>query len=266
MTLFAPEYYGKFNCIADKCKNNCCIGWEIDVDKATLEFYKTKPDLIKHVEFSPTPHFRLVGNERCPFLNDCNLCEIINQYGKDGLCQICSDHPRFRNFFKSRIEIGIGMCCEAATSVILSNDFSLIKIEGEEQSEEEEKEFFNYRDEILKRQPQELIDLLPDLTLDKLYLVLKNMEKLSNDRDRIIETLKGDNRKINEVELFEKTAFKRIFDYFVFRRLHSEGIEFCVLCTYIIASLGKNIAQNARMFSSEIEYSDQNTDTLYELT
>ena len=34
-----PSYYHKFHCIADKCKNSCCIGWEIDIDEETLEIY-----------------------------------------------------------------------------------------------------------------------------------------------------------------------------------------------------------------------------------
>ena len=40
MKVFAPNYYKKFSCIADKCKHSCCIGWEIDIDDATSEQYK----------------------------------------------------------------------------------------------------------------------------------------------------------------------------------------------------------------------------------
>ena len=39
MKLFAPEYYNKFVCIADKCAHSCCVGWEIDVDDVTAEKY-----------------------------------------------------------------------------------------------------------------------------------------------------------------------------------------------------------------------------------
>ena len=27
-----PDYYKKFSCIADKCPDTCCAGWEIVVD------------------------------------------------------------------------------------------------------------------------------------------------------------------------------------------------------------------------------------------
>ena len=41
MKLYVPDYYGKFKCIAEKCKHNCCIGWEIDIDSQSLEKYKS---------------------------------------------------------------------------------------------------------------------------------------------------------------------------------------------------------------------------------
>ena len=41
MNIFAPNYYNNFKCIADKCNHNCCIGWEIDIDNKTAEYYRS---------------------------------------------------------------------------------------------------------------------------------------------------------------------------------------------------------------------------------
>ena len=41
MKLYAPDYYTKFACIADKCQHSCCIGWEIDIDEETLSYYNS---------------------------------------------------------------------------------------------------------------------------------------------------------------------------------------------------------------------------------
>jgi hypothetical protein len=41
MKQFTPDYFNTFKCIADKCTHSCCIGWEIDVDEVTLDFYKS---------------------------------------------------------------------------------------------------------------------------------------------------------------------------------------------------------------------------------
>lgn len=39
MFYIKPDFYDKFKCIAEKCTDNCCIGWEIDIDENALEKY-----------------------------------------------------------------------------------------------------------------------------------------------------------------------------------------------------------------------------------
>ena len=39
MILRVPDYYEEFVCIADRCKDSCCIGWEIDIDEETRDYY-----------------------------------------------------------------------------------------------------------------------------------------------------------------------------------------------------------------------------------
>ena len=160
MKIYVPNYYLGFNCIADKCKHNCCIGWEIDIDNNTLSYYKkiSGPfgDKINNSICctNGTYHFELDKNERCPHLNSSNLCNIITNLGKDSLCQICKDHPRFRNFFETREEIGLGLCCEEAARIILTNKdkFHLTDITPKEidaPSDTRENDFFKLREKIL---------------------------------------------------------------------------------------------------------------------
>ncbi len=42
---------------------------------------------------------RLTAEERCPFLRQDHLCELICELGPECLCQVCADHPRYRNFY-----------------------------------------------------------------------------------------------------------------------------------------------------------------------
>ncbi len=122
-----PDYYRKFKCIADRCTDSCCIGWEIDIDSESVERYKhcggnLGRRISENITVSEdgTHSFILGENERCPFLNSRNLCDIYAELGEDALCNICADHPRFRSFFSDRTEIGLGLCCEAAAEIILS--------------------------------------------------------------------------------------------------------------------------------------------------
>lgn len=63
----------------------------------------------------------ILKDERCPFLNDDNLCEIILNMGEDKLCHICDNHPRYYEWFDGLKEGGTGLCCEEAARLILNN-------------------------------------------------------------------------------------------------------------------------------------------------
>ena len=125
MTQTTLNVFQNFHCIAGDCKHSCCIGWEIDIDEDALDDYRQIGGdfgrrLSTNIEWTDTPHFKLTKDERCPFLNRQNLCEIILNLGEESLCQICTDHPRFRSFFSDRTAIGLGLCCEAAAKQVLS--------------------------------------------------------------------------------------------------------------------------------------------------
>ena len=127
MIFRTPSYYREFHCIADRCKDNCCIGWEIDIDTETAEKYRSVSGefgerLRSHIAFGEPSCFLLGEHERCPFLNDRSLCDIITTLGESALCQICTDHPRYFEWFGDVKEGGIGMCCEEAARLILSQD------------------------------------------------------------------------------------------------------------------------------------------------
>ena len=115
-------YYNKFHCIAGACQHTCCQGWEIDVDEEKLPCYRAMADIAPHIDETDTPHFRLTADERCPFLNRDKLCDMILHHGEDILCQTCRDHPRFRSFWTDRTEIGLGLVCEEAGRLILSQE------------------------------------------------------------------------------------------------------------------------------------------------
>ena len=77
-----PDYYKDFRCTAGACRHSCCIGWEIDIDPDKLDRYLTLPGplgdrLRANISLVGEPHFILGPEERCPFLNDRNLCDLI---------------------------------------------------------------------------------------------------------------------------------------------------------------------------------------------
>lgn len=125
MKIRKPSYFERFKCTASACGDNCCIGWEIEIDGETAESYGKASGplgdrLRRSIEWEE-PHF-ILDRERCPFLNGENLCDIIQALGEHSLCEICREHPRFYDWFDGLTEAGVGLCCEAAGRLIFEND------------------------------------------------------------------------------------------------------------------------------------------------
>ncbi|MBO5422147.1 MAG: flagellin lysine-N-methylase [Clostridia bacterium] len=131
---FVPTYFDKFRCIADKCPDTCCAGWEADLDGEIIEKYKTidgelgeriKQSLAK--DEADCDIFALCENGRCPFLNSCNLCDIQATHGEEFLSNTCSLFPRFFEDFGKIREMGLGFGCPEAARIMLEDDepFSL---------------------------------------------------------------------------------------------------------------------------------------------
>ncbi len=132
MTSVKPSFFNIFKCIAGECTDNCCIGWEIDIDDETLCKYNSLNTLFGEkirekitVSQDGSNCFKLCRDERCPFLNRDNLCEIIINCGESAICDICTEHPRFYNCFPTVTEMGLGLACEEVCRLLIENSFDL---------------------------------------------------------------------------------------------------------------------------------------------
>ena len=127
MLFVRPDFYDDFQCIASRCRHSCCVGWEIDIDEDSLarwegiggEFGRR---LMACIDRERAPHFVLTKGERCPLLRKDGLCELILREGEDSLCDICASHPRFYQEYPDRLEAGLGLCCEEAARLLLTGE------------------------------------------------------------------------------------------------------------------------------------------------
>ena len=297
MKLIAPDYYAKFRCIADRCRHSCCIGWEIDIDDDALDRYRSLgsdfgKEIIQNIDMEETPHFRLGEHERCPFLDSRNLCRIITNLGDDALCDICADHPRFRNFFESRTEIGLGLCCEAAAELIINRqemtEFIALEDGADDFIPEDEAEFFALREDIINTLQDRSVGIdericavksryaaaQPELSHAQWAQFFRSLERLDPEWDCSLDAL--GNAQSFEPALTD-TAREQLLIYFVWRHLADglydgqlrERIAFCLLSVRLIdavcALTGEAPAETARKYSAEIEYSDENIQTILDL-
>ena len=122
-----PHYFRNFHCTGTACRDNCCcVGWEIEIDPDTAQAYRSMGGALGdrlraalYEEDGCTCMGQVDG--KCPFLDPQNLCSIQQTLGADMLGEICREHPRYYAWFHGLTEAGVGMCCEEAARLILSD-------------------------------------------------------------------------------------------------------------------------------------------------
>ena len=303
MKLIAPDYYEDFACIAGECKHSCCVGWEIDIDEETLaryeavegEFGKRLREGIERTRDGAC--FRLCEDERCPFLNENGLCDIILNLGEEALSQICTDHPRFCSFYSDRTEIGLGLCCEEAGRLILSQQgkmrLTVLQDDGEEEPLSwDEKEFFRIRtlvfalaqdrEKSISDRLQGLLDafgiVFPRKSFAEwidFYLTLESMDSAWTELLTGARDFAG-----TDGEDGWEIAWEQLLCYFLYRHISDayadigQRVFFSVLSVSVIRRLFSYLRERdgaeteevlvelCRLYSSEIEYSEDNTEAL----
>lgn len=294
MKIYAPKYYTQFKCISSNCTHSCCIGWEIDVDKATLEKYSNLTDaygkgISKSIKGKRSPHFKLLKGGRCAHLDKKGLCNIIKNLGKEYLCDICREHPRFYNQTINGLEVGLGLSClEACRLILSSNDYNEIIQVGEYSIEAEFLDFnpIIYRDEAFsiltdKIPYKEKLEALksrfkvsPQSFTDKEWVkLLKDLEYLEKPHKKLFANYSSTKRlPQNEVYL------ERALAYFIYRYVAKANSSYEVgayvglclflesLLSYVLSSQNacelNEIIPLAVTLSEEIEYSESNVDKI----
>lgn len=298
MKLYAPAYYKNFTCIADKCRHSCCIGWEIDVDEATMQVYDTLTEgygreIQNSIERGEPPHFRLCEGDRCPHLDEHGLCNIITHLGEGYLCHICREHPRFYNDTNDGKEVGLGMACEEACRLILtSGGYENIVEIGTIEGENEEFDFdpLPYRAQIytllsdhslpyaerLRRLSEACGISLSDKSDSEWRELLDSLEYLYDDHKSSLSVFTSDLSTPTALEAY----LERVLAYFIYRHTPTAwdedefrtAVGFALFCERLIASVAKTedtrdltgLMEIARVVSEELEYSEENTEAIKE--
>ncbi|MBR6806844.1 MAG: flagellin lysine-N-methylase [Clostridia bacterium] len=310
MNTYVPSYYNKFKCIADKCSHNCCIGWEICIDDDALAKYKkldreANTEILKNIEFDGEgAHFSLRDGGRCPNLQDDNLCRLICRHGEDVLCEICREHPRFRNCFNSFEEFGLGLSCEEAARIILSYPEKVtFEVHTEEKVINDDREHI-LRDryealshiqnrslsinERLEKLDEHIPSKLPYSETEYWCDFFLSLERLDEKWTEVLNEIKSLNVKtLLEAPCYKnELAAEQLLTYFICRHYRyedgesniSEVCSFARLSCDVIFNAATVLFKNhdsffdalcdaARMYSSEIEYSPDNTaELLFEVS
>lgn len=129
------HYMKNFHCIGGTCEDNCCIGWDVDIDLMTFQKYqKVKDPELKTLyqsKIKPYPYYfseevdyarvKLGKDKRCPFLNEKGLCITQAKLGEGYLSNVCATFPRMTNLIDGVLESTLTLSCPEAARLVLLN-------------------------------------------------------------------------------------------------------------------------------------------------
>ena len=275
MRHLQPDFYERFRCRASACRHSCCRGWEIDIDENTLELYQSlsgewreKMDAAIVCDDSGA-HFRLTEDERCPFLQQDGLCELICAFGEDALCDICALHPRFYELVGSYELAGLGLSCEAVCDLLLAE-------EGELTLGCEETGEVIPLSSLLNRlgleNAQGVLRFVPTENLEELLLHLEGTEPIDAAWTEELDCLRKALKAGAKPELPTGPRYDRMLQYIVYRGLeHAETAGWPAVLRYaregvsfiaLLDALYGEDPEHLRRWSEQIEYSTENVDLL----
>lgn len=283
MITILPEFYDDFYCLADGCHHSCCKGWEIDIDPDTAELYQSLPDslgeqLRSNIITSPEgDSFRLTADERCPFLRQDSLCQLILDAGEDILCDICTNHPRFF-VMAGDIELGgAGLSCEKSVELLLAADTPLTFFRDDDGTVLTFTQVLQLIGIII---PPNKLSFIPDISIPVNRSILDRLaetEAINEQWTSDLNSLRGElplsaDRLKKYAGEYDPRLFNRLYQYILYRQLcyaDDFGIDrltdyACLSAQYIFcaAALRGDLPEQIRRWSEQIEYCPENVELL----
>lgn len=137
---YIPKY-GEFRCIAGACPDSCCAGWEIVLDDASVERYRTVSgglgERIRQAmaEDADGDVIFAAQDGKCPFWNAEKLCDIHATLGEQALCDTCRKFPRITQDYGDFMEYDLSMECPEAARMLLTLPPEKLQLRWEEHPE-----------------------------------------------------------------------------------------------------------------------------------
>ena len=125
MKITKPSYFDTFRCIAGACPDSCCKEWDVQVDPAFAEYYRSLPgDLGERLRAVLKDEdgdvYMTIQDGRCPMWRADGLCRIQAELGEGALCKTCREFPRLTHDYGDFAELGLELSCPEAARIILT--------------------------------------------------------------------------------------------------------------------------------------------------
>ncbi len=143
MRYTKPHFYDTFECLADRCPDTCCAGWQIVIDEDSLEKYEQVEGpfgnrLANSIDWEEGTFLQYERERRCAFLNEQNFCDIYTELNKDALCDTCRMYPRHVEEYDGLREMSLSLSCPEAARIMLTCEEPVRFVTWETDEEEDD--------------------------------------------------------------------------------------------------------------------------------
>lgn len=137
INVVEPVFVSAFRCTGSECRDHCCKGWDVDLDKASVNRYlKSSRIEIKTLatdniittknSYAKWGKIKLSGGTSCAFLDEKRLCKIHKDLGAAALSPTCATYPRINLQFKQEEQKSVTISCPEAARLLLTQPDAML--------------------------------------------------------------------------------------------------------------------------------------------
>lgn len=130
LLITQPDFMETFSCVGAACREHCCKGVSITLDKNRYQRYIKSPysDIkriaISHISVTQDSlaswaNINPDNQGNCPFLDEQRLCQIYKHTGINALSTSCATYPRVEHIYKNQKIKSMSLSCPEVTRQVL---------------------------------------------------------------------------------------------------------------------------------------------------
>ena len=137
ITIVEPVLVSTFKCSGSACRNHCCQGWNIVLDKSTINRYLKSSDreirsiaseniVITKGNYSRWGKIKLESGRACAYMDSVGLCKIHAKLGAKALSKTCMTYPRLQQVYRYELYKSLTLSCPEAAKILLTNPDAML--------------------------------------------------------------------------------------------------------------------------------------------
>lgn len=200
ITVVEPLFVSAFQCIGNECRDHCCKGWDIILDKSTVNRYlkssiiEIKNLATENIITTKKSHanwgvMKLNAFGNCAFMDEHRLCKVHSSLGADALSNTCASYPRMVRTFKYEQQKKLVISCpEAARQLLMLPNAMLFEHTSVMQSGPNNAKDINQEKKLLNLMCLNLVKssgVNLNESFYSLVLLMMGVEKLTTSTNRV---------------------------------------------------------------------------------